>query len=176
MARPKVHPANRLRAYEACLFCRTSKRRCSGSFPCQNCIRKGQAHSCMPSRRRESFSASRQPNTPDAPSGPVTAIMPSQVLSSTDAQSHASLETSVDQGLASPEAQHKTRPRMLRSLQGERGACVCVCVVTDDFTPKHLSVDMLSSVCGQGCVAILPATTPRYCHPTHRPVTVLTQC
>ncbi|KAH1550739.1 hypothetical protein KXX57_009302 [Aspergillus fumigatus] len=46
--------------------------------------------------------------------------MPSQVLSSTDAQSHASLETSVDQGLASPEAQHKTRPRMLRSLQGER--------------------------------------------------------
>lgn len=155
MARPKVHPANRLRAYEACLFCRTSKRRCSGSFPCQNCIRKGQAHSCMPSRRRESFSASRQPNTPDAPSGPVTAIMPSQVLSSTDSQSHASLETSVDQGLASPEAQHKTRPRMLRSLQGERGVCV---------------------VCGQGCVAILPATTPRYCHPTHRPVTVLTQC
>ncbi|RHZ46068.1 fungal specific transcription factor domain-containing protein [Aspergillus thermomutatus] len=74
----------------------------------------------MPIRRRESFSASGQPNTPDAPSRPVVAITPSQIPSSTDPQCHAQLQTSVDQGSASPEAPHKTRPRMLRNLQGER--------------------------------------------------------
>ncbi|GFF30223.1 uncharacterized transcriptional regulatory protein C417.09c [Aspergillus udagawae] len=51
---------------------------------------------------------------------PVAPTTPSQILSSTDPRRHGPLENTVDQGSASPEAPHKTRPRMLRSLQGER--------------------------------------------------------
>lgn len=47
MPRPKVHPANRRRAAEACNFCRASKKRCSATVPCTACERRGIGASCF---------------------------------------------------------------------------------------------------------------------------------
>ncbi|KAJ5657318.1 uncharacterized protein N7484_000967 [Penicillium longicatenatum] len=133
MGRPKVSPENRLRANTACTKCRASKKRCSGSFPCTNCIRKGHARSCIPfkSISQTSPSSHRDPtprsqsrldtvptwsasnellNTPLSP--PVRAGSPTDRLLQRQQRPAA--------GSRSPEATHRTHPRMLRNLQGDR--------------------------------------------------------
>lgn len=140
MPRPKVHPSNRLRAFEACLFCRTSKKRCTGSFPCPNCIHRGRADSCVPSKKtgpshqsRPSFT-SPSSNAADLQTSAATPASRAQVtagfsshneayplIHSSSPQPNVSARTPIEPGPGSPEAQHRTHPRMLRSLQGERG-------------------------------------------------------
>ncbi|KAI2789369.1 hypothetical protein POX_d04857 [Penicillium oxalicum] len=137
MGRPKVLPANRLRANTACTACRASKKRCSGSFPCTNCIHKGRAQTCIPFKSASSTRPSTLPRTRREPAAlrqPVgtTPISPCQGTSSNNMQSPRSsriqegspsdrrVEQSLNQGSRSPEATHRTHPRMLRSLQGER--------------------------------------------------------
>ncbi|XHG04149.1 hypothetical protein AWENTII_007429 [Aspergillus wentii] len=139
MPRPKVHPSNRLRAFEACLFCRTSKKRCTGSFPCPNCIHRGRADSCVPSKKtgpshqsRPSFT-SPSSNAADLQTSAATPASRAQVtagfsphneayppIHSSSPQPNVSARTPIEPGPGSPEAQHRTHPRMLRSLQGER--------------------------------------------------------
>ncbi|KAJ5690861.1 hypothetical protein N7462_005253 [Penicillium macrosclerotiorum] len=133
MGRPKVLPANRLRANTACTACRASKKRCSGSFPCTSCIHKGQGRTCMPFKLVAGESRSRHPSaTCQATDTIPAATRSSWGEASTNFQSppptsihetspHGrSVEQSLEAGSRSPEATHRTHPRMLRNLQGER--------------------------------------------------------
>lgn len=136
MGRPKVLPANRLRANTACTACRASKKRCSGSFPCTNCIHKGRGHTCIPfksisateSRSRRESTVSRQPieSIPTAWSELSANIQNIQSPRSSQIQdaspSDRHIQRPLEAGSRSPEATHRTHPRMLRNLQGERGA------------------------------------------------------
>lgn len=47
MPRPRVPADKRLRIAEACNFCRESKKRCSGSAPCTQCLRRGLENRCF---------------------------------------------------------------------------------------------------------------------------------
>ncbi|KAL2827521.1 hypothetical protein BDW59DRAFT_143913 [Aspergillus cavernicola] len=109
MPRPKVLPANRLRAPEACLACRASKKRCSGTFPCTKCVGNGRADSCVPFRRattqRRTSDAYGTPNTSTALTSSVGLDRLPQLLPSASGKSGAP---------------HKTHSRMLRNRQGER--------------------------------------------------------
>ncbi|KAL2822946.1 hypothetical protein BJX63DRAFT_375897 [Aspergillus granulosus] len=119
MPRPKVLPANRLRAPEACLACRASKKRCSGTFPCTKCIRNGRADTCVPFRRSNSTSTPRQTNNR------YKALnSPASLDSGRRARTSLSIApNSLPQLLPAPGisgAPHKTHSRMLRNRQGER--------------------------------------------------------
>jgi hypothetical protein len=125
MPRPKVLPANRLRAPEACIACRASKKRCSGTFPCTKCIRNGRADTCVPFRRSNPTSTPRQTNN----SYKALNSPPSQ---DAGRQARSSLSIAPDrlpQLLPAPGtsgAPHKTHSRMLRNRQGERGNTLLV--------------------------------------------------
>ncbi|KAL4757127.1 Zn(II)2Cys6 transcription factor [Aspergillus foveolatus] len=116
MPRPKVLPANRLRAPEACLACRASKKRCSGTFPCSKCIRNGRADTCVPFRRSTTASSPRPMNdaykviSPDA----------GRRIRNTSNISAARLPQLLPALSGTSGAPHKTHSRMLRSRQGER--------------------------------------------------------
>ncbi|KKK26343.1 hypothetical protein ARAM_004262 [Aspergillus rambellii] len=120
MPRPKVLPANRLRAPEACLACRASKKRCSGTFPCSKCVRTGRAATCVPFRRSNPTSAQHQSSHPcKVPSIPG-ALDPGHgtgIASGPLSDARPVLPTGSPE---KPGALHKTHSRMLRSLQGER--------------------------------------------------------
>ncbi|KAJ5371496.1 uncharacterized protein N7496_007588 [Penicillium cataractarum] len=131
MGRPKVLPANRLRANTACTACRASKKRCSGSFPCTNCVSKGRGHTCIPfksisntdSRNRRESTISRQPleSIPTAWSEINANLQSPRSSQIQDASpSDRLIERPLEAGSRSPEATHRTHPRMLRNLQGER--------------------------------------------------------
>ncbi|KAL3469632.1 hypothetical protein BJX99DRAFT_240964 [Aspergillus californicus] len=120
MPRPKVLPANRLRAPEACLACRASKKRCSGSFPCSKCIRNGRADSCVPFRRsnltsspQQTINSYRTPNTQVA----QDARRQSRRTPSVGRDRLPQLLPAVTGKSGAP---HQTHPRMLRNRQGER--------------------------------------------------------
>jgi hypothetical protein len=169
MGRPKVSPENRLRANTACTKCRASKKRCSGSFPCTNCVRKGHARSCIPfksisqtspSNHRDptprsqprldtvpAWNDSNEPlNTPLSP--PIRAGSPTDRLLQRQQRPAA--------GSRSPEATHRTHPRMLRNLQGDRGMRSYL------HSLKELEVKHRThSLCWQSCVTVVSATPSR---------------
>jgi len=130
MGRPKVLPANRLRANTACTACRSSKKRCSGSFPCTNCIHKGRGRLCIPfksisdspARTRSSATRSSIENNAEWNDDALAADPQTPLVSPPD---NSAVETQLGPepgaGSRSPEATHRTHPRMLRNLQGERG-------------------------------------------------------
>ncbi|KAJ5945893.1 hypothetical protein N7454_002732 [Penicillium verhagenii] len=128
MGRPKVNPENRLRANTACTKCRASKKRCSGSFPCTNCIRKGLARTCIPFKPiSETSPSSHTEQTPRERLNTIPAWNnPSEASERQFAQPRAAspsdrlLERPAAAGSRSPEATHRTHPRMLRNLQGDR--------------------------------------------------------
>ncbi|KAJ5813449.1 uncharacterized protein N7503_000199 [Penicillium pulvis] len=131
MGRPKVNPENRLRANTACTKCRASKKRCSGSFPCTNCIRKGHARSCIPFKSNPESPSSHRDPTPrsrsrldtiptwDDSNGPLETPVspPNRAGSPSDRLLQRQRPAA---GSRSPEATHHTHPRMLRNLQGDR--------------------------------------------------------
>ncbi|KAL4981306.1 hypothetical protein BDW68DRAFT_196785 [Aspergillus falconensis] len=116
MPRPKVLPANRLRAPEACLACRASKKRCSGTFPCSKCIRNGRADTCVPFRRSTTASGPRPPNNAYSVISPDAG----RRIWNTSTISAASLPQLLPVMSGASGALHKTHSRMLRSRQGER--------------------------------------------------------
>lgn len=116
MGRPKVLPQNRLRVNTACTACRASKKRCSGTFPCSNCIHKGRARSCIPFKSMVERSSQTR-SSPD--SQRTVEHMPIWEDLSTNVDYGSERQPEVDS--RSPEAAHRTHPRMLRNLQGERG-------------------------------------------------------
>lgn len=123
MARPKVHPDNRLRANTACTACRKSKKRCSGYFPCSNCLHKGRGGSCIPFK---SFPGSRSRPTASRPTSSAWGESRIGLQSPLRPQTHDAATPDLDVVTPeaeshSPEATHRTHPRMLRNLQGDRG-------------------------------------------------------
>ncbi|KAJ5239005.1 hypothetical protein N7468_003624 [Penicillium chermesinum] len=123
MGRPKVDPANRLRANTACTACRASKKRCSGSFPCTSCIQKGRARTCIPFK--SSISEASPRNALARESLPPWEESQQVLNSPLSSQIHAPSSSGRGpeqpmQGSRSPEATHRTHPRMLRNLQGDR--------------------------------------------------------
>ncbi|KAJ5352765.1 hypothetical protein N7452_001739, partial [Penicillium brevicompactum] len=122
MARPKVHPDNRLRANTACTACRKSKKRCSGYFPCSNCLHKGRGGSCIPFK---SFPGSRSRPTASRPASSTWGESRIGLQSPLRSQTHDAATPDLDVVTPeaeshSPEATHRTHPRMLRNLQGDR--------------------------------------------------------
>ncbi|KAL4918334.1 hypothetical protein BDW62DRAFT_181750 [Aspergillus aurantiobrunneus] len=144
MPRPKVLPANRLRAPEACLACRASKKRCSGTFPCLKCIRNGRADTCMPFRRSDSTppqtnnayrvlatpdGGRRTRNTSSVGAGGLAQLLPAMVRTSG--------------------APHKTHSRMLRNRQGEqvyigRAASLSFLQLLRDTVTQHIGPSQFS--------------------------------
>lgn len=122
MPRPKVHPSNRIRAPEACARCKSTKKRCSFIFPCFNCTRAGVGGSCSASSkdrggRYTTHTRHTGLRTRTTPRGsPTPALRREQYggVQSTYSGDAGQVEL--------PESQLKTHPRMLRSLQGEKGA------------------------------------------------------
>lgn len=137
MPRPKVHPANRLRANTACTACRASKKRCSGYFPCSNCIHKGRDRSCTPFKSLPNPNAGlrsrRVPPSQPTVEAPrtwrgMTVDLQTPLRSQSDDISTPHPEfDKLQAGSHSPEVTHRTHPRMLRNLQGERGMKYCDC-------------------------------------------------
>ncbi|OOF95346.1 hypothetical protein ASPCADRAFT_515743 [Aspergillus carbonarius ITEM 5010] len=127
MPRPKVHPANRLRAYKACLACRATKKRCSGTFPCSKCVRLGRADTCVPSPRTTqrptdtTHPLENGSGVSDSESRPTTTL---SSIPLTDQVDHNQLSgtshSTAEPRPVSPETLHRTHPRMLRNLRGER--------------------------------------------------------
>ncbi|OQE02973.1 hypothetical protein PENVUL_c036G02144 [Penicillium vulpinum] len=130
MPRPKVHPANRLRASTACTACRVSKKRCSGYFPCTNCIHKGRGRSCTPFKSLPSPALRSRlvpASQPTAETPRTSRTMGVDLQDPLRSQSHGSRirmaypdSDAPETGSHSPEVTHRTHPRMLRNLQGER--------------------------------------------------------
>ncbi|CAI7645638.1 unnamed protein product [Penicillium crustosum] len=128
MPRPKVHPANRLRANTACTACRASKKRCSGYFPCTNCIHKGRDRSCTPFKSfpnaglRNRFVPPSQPavEAPRTWRGMTVDLQTPLRSQSRDIGTPHPEFDKLQAGSHSPEVTHRTHPRMLRNLQGER--------------------------------------------------------
>ncbi|PLN74536.1 fungal-specific transcription factor domain-domain-containing protein [Aspergillus taichungensis] len=122
MPRAKVDPKHRQRADKACLACRSSKKRCSGTFPCTKCVRTGRADSCAASvqLRTPGLSSTRVRNaTVTRDSDLHDAVAPPTLRCATPPL-QSPIQPSVHPGSLSPEAPHRTHPRMLRNLQGER--------------------------------------------------------
>ncbi|KAJ6029717.1 hypothetical protein N7499_000864 [Penicillium canescens] len=127
MARPKVLPANRLRANTACTACRSSKKRCSGSFPCTNCINKGRSRTCTPFKSLDTNLRNRPvpASRPQVSGRPPWSETEPEAQSSLRSQIHEVItprreSDTLETGSRSPEATHRTHSRMLRNLQGER--------------------------------------------------------
>ncbi|KAL4736361.1 hypothetical protein BDV11DRAFT_211283 [Aspergillus similis] len=145
MPRPKVLPANRLRAPEACLACRASKKRCSGTFPCSKCIRNGRAHTCVPFRRSTTASSPRPIN------GASKVISPDagRRLRNTSTISAANLPQLLPALKGISGAPHKTHSRMLRSRQGEqvyigRAASLSFLQLLRDTVTQHIGPSQFS--------------------------------
>lgn len=121
MPRPKVAPQNRQRASRACMKCRSSKKRCNGQQPCLNCIRKGRAGSCV-----FTDSVASPNDLGDARAAPT---MPASSRDGADSglEPHTTLTPSLSGSIqhVSPEASHRTHPRLLNSLQGDKGKMAC---------------------------------------------------
>ncbi|KAJ6023982.1 hypothetical protein N7540_004779 [Penicillium herquei] len=131
MGRPKVHPDNRLRANTACTKCRASKKRCSGTFPCTNCIRKGHARTCIPFKAISDHSPNSQQDRTsrsaldeiaawDGPDNSLQSPLDSQIRVTSPSDRLIGRPPDAHAGSRSPEATHRTHPRMLINLQGDR--------------------------------------------------------
>lgn len=128
MARPKILPANRLRANTACTACRSSKKRCSGSFPCTNCINKGRSGTCTPFKSLDTSLRNRPVPAlrPQVSNRPPRGETEPEAQGSLRSQTHEVItprreSDTLEPESRSPEATHRTHSRMLRNLQGERG-------------------------------------------------------
>ncbi|KAG8630860.1 hypothetical protein KVT40_002479 [Elsinoe batatas] len=129
MPRPKVAPDKRLRAAEACTYCQSTKKRCSGIVPCNNCSRKGKAHQCTLAKGRpvghtpaaKAATQRPRPRTPvNLQAAPVDPLLSNASLSPSATNSTVQTRHSIAGGIPSPDASHKTQPRILQGAQGER--------------------------------------------------------
>lgn len=170
MPRPKVLPANRLRAPEACLACRASKKRCSGTFPCSKCIRNGRADSCVPFRRsntsctsapRQTSNAYRAPTTPDA----------GRRSRNTSSARLGSLPQVIPAMSGTSGAPHKTHSRMLRDRKGEQGTAS-----QDPAIRSGIAVLIGNfSLHWKSRFAVFPAASSRHCHAAYRAIAIFAQ-
>ncbi|KAL4863097.1 hypothetical protein BDV12DRAFT_31767 [Aspergillus spectabilis] len=119
MPRPKVLPANRLRAPEACLACRASKKRCSGTFPCSKCVRNGRADTCVPFRR-SNITSTQRPTNKAYRAMTTTALGAGRQTRNTASVGPGDLPQLLPAITGTSGAPHKTHSRMLRNRQGER--------------------------------------------------------
>ncbi|KAL4886693.1 fungal-specific transcription factor domain-containing protein [Aspergillus karnatakaensis] len=120
MPRPKVLPANRLRAPEACLACRASKKRCSGTFPCTKCVRNGRADTCVPFRRSNASPTSRPTNNAYGVISTPAARDVARQTRNTASVRPRGLPQLLPAMSGTSGAPHKTHSRMLLNRQGER--------------------------------------------------------
>ncbi|KAL4946767.1 hypothetical protein BDV06DRAFT_181504 [Aspergillus oleicola] len=145
MPRPKVLPANRLRAPEACLACRASKKRCSGTFPCSKCIRNGRADTCVPFRRSNITTSQRQTTSAYRASTSPDAGRRAQNTTSNGSRGLPQLLPAVTKA----GAPHKTHSRLLRSRQGEqvyigRAASISFLQLLRDTVTQHIGPSQFS--------------------------------
>jgi hypothetical protein len=123
MPRPKVHPANRQRAAEACNHCKASKKKCTGTFPCLHCIRRGRPESCIRVKRKPPPALDN--STGSAPHGDLSTVSSRDTLhllppafSPTPRIGREDTSAKFPQP---QEARHRTHSRMLRNSHGEKG-------------------------------------------------------
>lgn len=145
MPRPKVPAHQRQRAVEACNLCREAKKRCSGSAPCTQCLRRGLEHQCFityaprGSRARARAEASIRASdttswTRDEPTSPrrrasnhavqqsdADTVEVFQPLSPSDSRQEDGEGSQSEQ----TDASSTNPPRMLLNSRGERGTTAC---------------------------------------------------
>lgn len=133
MPRPIVPAHQRQRAAEACNLCRETKKRCSGSAPCTQCVRRGLESQCFITYApRGSRTRARAEAAKAAAAGSVT----TEQMSASSHQSSQPMET--DEGYRPLSPSHSQQddekdsqteasnpPRMLLNSRGERGMKAC---------------------------------------------------
>jgi hypothetical protein len=133
MPRPIVPAHQRQRAAEACNLCRETKKRCSGSAPCTQCVRRGLESQCFITYApRGSRTRARAEAAKAAAAGSVT----TEQMSASSHQSSQPMET--DEGYRPLSPSHSQQddekdsqteasnpPRMLLNSRGERGMHAC---------------------------------------------------
>jgi hypothetical protein len=131
MPRPIVPAHQRQRAAEACNLCRETKKRCSGSAPCTQCVRRGLESQCFityaPRGSRTRARAERA-----AAANSVTSTGRTSSISTQSVQQNIETEESYrplspshsqqdDDKDSQADASSATNPRMLLNSRGERG-------------------------------------------------------
>lgn len=132
MPRPIVPAHQRQRAAEACNLCRETKKRCSGSAPCTQCVRRGLESQCFityaPRGSRTRARAERAAATVNSvtSTGRTSSVSNQSVQQNLETEenyrplspSHSQQEDDRD---SQADASSATNPRMLLNSRGERG-------------------------------------------------------
>ncbi|ESU15586.1 hypothetical protein FGSG_09064 [Fusarium graminearum PH-1] len=131
MPRPIVPAHQRQRAAEACNLCRETKKRCSGSAPCTQCVRRGLESQCFityaPRGSRTRARAERAAATVNSvtSTGRTSSVSNQSVQQNLETEenyrplspSHSQQEDDRD---SQADASSATNPRMLLNSRGER--------------------------------------------------------
>lgn len=131
MPRAIVPAHQRQRAAEACNLCRETKKRCSGSAPCTQCVRRGLDQQCFITYAPR---GSRTRARAEAASRAAASITTDRMSISSNQSSQPNLDTNEgyrplspshsqqdDEKDGQPEASSTNPPRMLLNSRGERG-------------------------------------------------------
>lgn len=187
MPRPKVPAHQRQRAVEACNLCREAKKRCSGSAPCTQCLRRGLEQQCFityaprGSRARARAEASVRAVsdaaswTRDDPSPMRRASTHAVQQSDTDtvevfqplSPSDSRQEDGEGSQSGQTDASSTNPPRMLLNSRGERG--------TSRVSPESSIFTKVNSIHWRRCVDIIPPDCTRLGVATDRPLSLFTQ-
>ncbi|KGO74890.1 hypothetical protein PITC_043910 [Penicillium italicum] len=159
--RAKVHPANRLQVNTACAACRASRKCCSSYFPGANCIHEVRGHSCTPFKSLPNVGH----RIPLMPASQPTADLKTPLGSQPHGIITPHLEFDrLEAGSHLTEVTHRTHPRMLRNLQGERVLECCDC-------DAHQLIGT-NSLRRKSRLSVISTITSGYSGPTYRPFTV----
>ncbi|KAF9887522.1 hypothetical protein FE257_010100 [Aspergillus nanangensis] len=136
MPRPKVPFDKRQRTAEACTFCQTSKKRCSATLPCTNCVRRGRGQFCTLQKQSTASPEQRLPHEQLSPQSKVS-MDPAHPIPYPAAAS-------------SPEATHRMQPRMLRGSHGQKvfigpSASLSFLQFIRDTVSRHLGPSQFSN-------------------------------
>jgi hypothetical protein len=146
MPRRKVLPSQRQRVTEACKLCQEAKKRCSGTAPCANCLRRGLGSSCVisnrPRRQRIADGETTVPNqskkllqqvsttvpaaapSNDTSNHPITPMQLTGIETSENEESNEQqLKQHTTNGVEESSLPQAISPRMLWNGRGEQGAC-----------------------------------------------------
>lgn len=188
MPRPKVPAHQRQRAVEACNLCREAKKRCSGSAPCTQCLRRGLEHQCFityaprgsraRARAEASIRAASDTNswTRDEPTSPrrrtsnhavqqsdADTVEVFQPLSPSDSRQEDGEGSQSEQ----TDASSTNPPRMLLNSRGERG--------TGRMNPEIAFFAKINSLHWRRCVNIIPPNCTRLGIAADRSFSLFTQ-
>ena len=126
MPRPKVTPDARQRVVQACAQCKSSKRKCSGSLPCDHCIKRGFGDTChfldsdTPHALRFSVDEQRRAGYARQPPNHQRTQNGTSAISLRPARRQTQRSPNSKSTASDGEALNTTKIRMLSNRQGEK--------------------------------------------------------